>query len=89
MSASIRQFPCYYGKIGAPKAEELLRTHRIGTFIIRDSSREGAFATSYSTESGVRHSLVLVDDQVILILVYFFVLEKHFIQILNSNSFSF
>ena len=63
LAAVIRTFPCFYGRIGSAKAAELLAAHRTGTFIIRDSSREGAFATSYKTDAGVRHSLVLVDDQ--------------------------
>eukprot|EP01108_Squamamoeba_japonica_P003624 TRINITY_DN2906_c0_g1_i1.p1 TRINITY_DN2906_c0_g1~~TRINITY_DN2906_c0_g1_i1.p1 ORF type:complete len:364 (-),score=130.38 TRINITY_DN2906_c0_g1_i1:123-1214(-) len=62
LSAQIRTFPCFYGRIGAARAEQLLRVHRNGTFIIRDSSRDGAFATSYVADQAVRHSLVLVAD---------------------------
>jgi hypothetical protein len=63
LAAQVRTFPCFYADIGAPKAEEILRGQRNGTFVIRPSSREGNFATSYVTDGTVRHSLVAYSDQ--------------------------
>jgi hypothetical protein len=63
LAAQVRTFPCFYADIGAPKAEEVLRGQRNGTFLIRPSSRDGNFATSYVTDGQVRHSLVAYSDQ--------------------------
>jgi len=62
-ASKIRQFPCFYGEIGSQKATQLLSTQKNGTFLIRTSSKKGCFATSYKTESGVSHSLVLLSEE--------------------------
>ena len=41
LASQIRSFACYYNNVDSRAAEALLRGSRPGTFIIRDSSREG------------------------------------------------
>lgn len=64
LAAQIRTYDSFYFEIAASNAEEILRGQRIGTFVIRPSSREGNFATSYVTDGAVvRHSLVAYANQ--------------------------
>jgi hypothetical protein len=63
LASQIRTYDSFFFDITAVNAEDILRGQRAGTFVIRPSSREGNFATSYVTEGVVRHSLVAFANQ--------------------------
>lgn len=63
LAAQIRTYDSFYFDIAANNAEEILRGQRNGTFLIRPSSREANFATSYVLDGAVRHSLVGFSNQ--------------------------
>jgi len=65
LASQIRTYNSFYFDIAAHNAEEILRGQRPGTFVIRPSSRDGNFATSYVADASgvVRHSLVAFSNQ--------------------------